>query len=91
MKEVRVLRRFLDKLGVSIDQRWIYSAENYFFDKKIRAWDPGDIQVRACLRREILMRYAHVKLYSDWVWLYRTLGIHPAAARKVALGASEED
>lgn len=91
MKEVRVLRRLLDKHGVNIGLHWLSSAENNFYDKQSRIWDPGDLEVAACLCRELIKRYAHVKLSSDGVWNYRPLGIHPVAARKVALGALEED
>lgn len=85
MREVRVLQRLLEKLGLSLDPHWPPSAQNYFADKQSRTWDPGDLIVRECLRRELLAKHAHVLPAGRGAWQYRPLGIHPVAARKVTL------
>jgi hypothetical protein len=60
------------------------SAENYFADRLSRTWDPSDLTVRACNRREVLSAYARVVLSGSGVWEYRPLGVHLVAIRKVS-------
>lgn len=91
MREVRALQRLLDRTGLSLDPQWLPLAQKYFADRQSPTWDPGDIQVRACLLRELLAKYAHAPLVGDGVWKYRPLEIRPVAARKVSLTALEKE
>lgn len=90
MNELRVLQNLLVKLDISLDPQWLPSAENFFADRLSRTWDPGDLQVRAKVRREIWPEYAHVHVADDGSWAYRPLRVHPVAMRKVTLAALRE-
>jgi hypothetical protein len=49
MREVRVLQRLLENLGITLDPHWLPSAENFFADRLSRTWDPSDLTTRACI------------------------------------------
>lgn len=90
MKELRILHRLLSRLGITLAPKWLPSAANYYADRESRTWDPGDLQVRARVRRAMLTSFAHVGVRDDGAWAYRPLGVHPVAMRKVTLAALEE-
>ena len=90
MQELRVLNRLIKRLGISLAPEWLPSAQNYFADKHSRTWDPGDLKVRAKVRRAVLSAYAHLGVDSEGAWAYRPLGVHPVAMRKVTLAALDE-
>lgn len=92
MREVRVLERLLHSLGISIDPGWLPSAANFYADRLSRTWDPGDLQVRASLRKELATLYAHVVPRGDRAecFEYRPLGVPPIARRKQTLGELQE-
>lgn len=39
--EVRLFRGFMEREGLELDIRWIYSAENRYADRQSRAWAPS--------------------------------------------------
>lgn len=94
MQELRVLQKLITRLrvrfGISLVPEWPPSAANFFADHESRSWDPGNLQVRASVRRALLSNYAHVGVSSDGIWAYWPLGFHPVAMRKVKLAALEE-
>jgi hypothetical protein len=91
MQELRVLHRLLQKLGITLKPEWLPSATNFFAGRASRTWDPGDLQVRAQVRRAMLASYAHVKLRERGAWAYHSLEVPPVAMRKVTMAALGKD
>jgi Reverse transcriptase (RNA-dependent DNA polymerase) len=80
MRELRLLKRLLDSMGVTIDSQWLPSVANRFADSLSRRFPRDDLRVRRQLRRSVAdgMR-APIDAFP-----YRPLGEHPVFMRKQA-------
>ncbi len=53
MRELRLLKRELDRLGLHIGARWLPSVLNKYADGLSRRFPRGDLQVRNWLRQSL--------------------------------------
>jgi hypothetical protein len=80
MRELRLLKRLLDSMGITIDSQWLPSVANRFSDSLSRRVPRDALRVRRQLRRSVAdgMR-APVDAFP-----YRPFGEHPVFMRKQA-------
>lgn len=80
MRELCLLKRVLDRLGLHIQTECLPSMENRFADALSRRFPPGDLQMRRKLRRSV------VTGMDAWLdsFPYRPLGAHPVFPRRQA-------
>jgi hypothetical protein len=78
MRELRLLKRELDRLGLHLDARWLPSALNKYADALSRRFPSGDLQIRRSLRHSVM---DGMKAPAD-VFPYRPLGEHPVFLRR---------
>jgi hypothetical protein len=78
MRELRLLKRELDRLGLHLDAKWLSSALNKYADALSRRFPRGDLQIRRSLRRSVM---AGMQAPTD-VFPYRPLGEHPVFLRR---------
>lgn len=49
MREVRILQRLLARLGNTLDPKWLPSASNFFSNRVLSIWDPGEMFMGAAI------------------------------------------
>lgn len=80
MRELRRLKRVLDRHGLHIRTEWLPSVANKFADALSRRFPRGDLQIRRQLRRSVVDGMeAPIDSFP-----YRPLGEHPVFRRRQA-------
>ena len=83
MRELRLLKRELDRLKVHIDARWLPSVLNKYADALSRRFPRGGLRIRRSLRRSVAdgMRAPATE------FPYRPLGENPVLLRRQSMAA----
>jgi hypothetical protein len=80
MPALRLFKRELDLLGVSISLAWLPSALNYYAYLLSRSWDPGDVQCTQEVLRSLAMSLGLAD--GDAAFAYRPLQESPVFLRR---------
>ena len=78
MRELRILKRVLDALGLRIRSEWLPSEANKYADVLSRRFPREDLQLKQTLRRSVLDGIAA----PQDAFPYRPLGEHPVFFRR---------
>jgi hypothetical protein len=78
LREIRLLKAVLDRLGLQLSSEWIPSVANKFADGLSRRFSPGDLAVKETMRQSV----SDGKLAPRDVFPLRPLGEHPVFLRR---------